>query len=184
MAIPIVLACFVSDYSSLSQHLSELELGPAWIAWAIRITAVVSGISIVLFALGCLLLHGCFRFSWTFLAALLFGLAMMANGIFIVGNPLHGLYGLAIFLVLVPAFFVAEFPNTTSSNWFRDFSLMTATLGLIYMWILLAGLDPIEYRGLTQRVATVLAFSWFGVAVFCMREFLSTGLEGSKGDGI
>ncbi len=50
MAIPIVLAFFVSDYESGSQHLSELELGSTWIAWFIRIAAVIAGMSIVLVA--------------------------------------------------------------------------------------------------------------------------------------
>ena len=63
MVIPVVLAFFVSDYESISQHLSELALGPAWIAWSIRIAAIIAGMSIVLFALACLFLWGRLGFS-------------------------------------------------------------------------------------------------------------------------
>ena len=40
--------------------------------------------------------------------AALFGAAMLANGVFPTGNPLHGLYGLAIFSILVPVFYASE----------------------------------------------------------------------------
>lgn len=164
MALPLILGFFVADYNSLSQHMSELQLRDPWIAWSVRAGAFIAGVSVCLFAIGCSVMHGKFRFSFTSLAAFAFGVGMISNGIFIIGSPLHGFYGLPIFLVLVPAFFVAEFHDIFPGKWFRDISLLTALLSLAYMWMLLVGFDPPEFRGLTQRAATMISFGWYALA--------------------
>ena len=110
MLAPVVVGFFATDYSSLSQHMSELQARENGIAWAVRIGAILAGSSICLFALGCWRAHARF----TALTSFLFGLAMICNGVFIFGDPRHGLYGLAIMLVLVPAFFLAEQDRTPS----------------------------------------------------------------------
>lgn len=183
MIAPILVGLFVADYNSVAQHMSELELRTDWIAWVVRFGAGVSGLSIMLFAVGCFLLPqentsgvdqgGGVRFSFTGLVAMLFGVGMVSNGVFIIGSPLHGLYGLPIFSVLVPAFFVAEYARTAAADiwptWFTGFSLLVALLALIYMWALLVGFDPAAYRGLTQRTSTLVSFGWYAAVAFAMR---------------
>ncbi|MEO0550024.1 MAG: DUF998 domain-containing protein [Pseudomonadota bacterium] len=166
MIIPMIVGLLVGQHNSLSQHMSELQLLGGWIPWSVRISAGLAGVAIILFAGACCLLRGGFRFSWTGIAAFLFGVGMVSNGVFVMGSPLHGLYGLPIFSILVPAFFVAEFHDRISWKGFIGLSLAASTLSLVYMWILLIGLDPAAYRGLTQRLGTLIIFGWFSIAAF------------------
>lgn len=159
MILMITLSLFDPLHDPMTQHMSELVSGSPWAAIAIRILPGIMGVSIFLFGLGCFQRNG--GWSWSGLTALLFGAAMLANGIFPAGDPRHGLYGLAVFSVLVPAFYAAEFPGSAA---FKQLSLLTAFIALLYMWGLLAGLEPAEYRGATQRIMSLISFGWFGVA--------------------
>ncbi|MHC4375749.1 MAG: DUF998 domain-containing protein [Planctomycetota bacterium] len=162
MIAPILLGLAVDDYDSLTQHMSELELRAGAVSWVVRISAFLAGASIFGFGLALMLDGRRVRFAATPWIAAAFGVGMMSNGVFIIGNPLHGLYGLPIFSVLVPAAFSAEYRETWGlSRGFVRFSCWFAVLNLLYMWGLLAGFDPEAYRGLTQRAATVVMFGWF-----------------------
>ncbi|MGB3470987.1 MAG: DUF998 domain-containing protein [Erythrobacter sp.] len=165
MALMIGLSLLDPLHDPLTQHMSESIEGSWWLALAIRVLPGIMGVSIMLFGLGCI---GRSRgWSWSGLAALLFGAAMLANGIFPAGNPLHGLYGLAIFSVLVPAFYVAEYRTSRS---IKQLSLAASFIALLYMWVLLVGLEPPEYRGVTQRIASLVSFGWFAVLAFSDRK--------------
>lgn len=165
MALMITLSLFDPLHDPLTQHMSESIEGSWWLALAIRILPGIMGASITLFGLGCL---GQSRgWSWSGLAALLFGAAMIANGIFPAGNPLHGLHGLAIFSVLVPTFYVAEYRTSRS---IKQLSLAASFIALLYMWVLLVGLEPPEYRGVTQRAASLVSFGWFAVLAFSRKR--------------
>lgn len=155
MVSMIAISLFDPLHNPMAQHMSELVVGSWWAALAVRVLPTIAGASIVFFGLGCLGK----RAFWSGLAALLFGAAMVSNGVIPTGTPWHGLYGMAIFSILVPAFVAAEFPL---SPVLRQLSLATAFLELIYMWaLLIVGLDPPEFRGLTQRVFSAIAFGWF-----------------------
>ena len=71
------------------------------------------------------------------------------------------MYGLAVLSVLLPVFYCLEFEV---SPLFRQVSFAVSLIGLIYMWFLLVGLDPTDYRGLTQRCYSALSFGWFFMA--------------------
>lgn len=157
MIAMIAISLFDPLHDPFTQHMSELVAGSWWSAIAIRVLPTIAGASIVLFGLGCFSKSA----YWSGLAAVLFGAAMVSNGVIPTGTPWHGLYGLAIFSILVPAFVAAEFPVTPT---LRQVSLATAFLALIYMWALVfVGLDPPEYRGITQRVFSAIAFGWFAL---------------------
>lgn len=158
MLIPMVVGLFVPGYSSIHQHMSELELLSPNIAMACRVGAIIAGGSIVGFAIA-LLLHGGSRYAFTALAAVIFGISMVSNGVFTMGSPLHGLYAIGLTVILCPAFFAAERGEG------RDYlSLTIAFLVLVYMWALMTGIDPAATRGLTQRLITIPMFGWFGYA--------------------
>lgn len=163
MSIPILIAFFLPGYSSISQHISEVALLDHPIALIQRIAAGVAGASITFFGIF-LLLSSASRF--TALAALAFGISMISNGVFVMGSPLHGLYGLGLFMVLVPAFFASEMARAGSA--LRQFSMCVAFLNMLYMWLMLSGFDPEGFRGLTQRLATLMIFGWYAVAAFTM----------------
>lgn len=168
MIIPMIAGLLVGEHNSISQHMSELQLLGGWPLWSVRISAFLAGFVIILFAIGCFIMKR--GFSWTGLVALAFGAGMASNGIFIIGSPWHGLYGMPIFSLLVPAFFVAEYQVKLSWKPLVVLSLAASTLNLFYMWFLFVGLDPEAYRGLTQRVATLVMFGWFALAAFAVSQ--------------
>ena len=162
MVVPILLGLVVDDYDSLAQHMSELELRAGAVSWTVRISAFLAGASIFGFALGLLFDDRRVPFAATPWIAAAFGVGMMSNGVFLIGSPLHGLYGLPIFSVLLPVAFSAEYRETWRlGSGFIRLSCWLAVLNLIYMWGLLVGFDPEGYTGLTQRLATVVMFGWF-----------------------
>lgn len=158
MLIPMVVGFFVPGYSSIHQHMSELELLSPTIAMACRVGAIIAGGSILVFAFA-LLLHGSSRFAFTALTAAIFGVSMISNGVFTMGSPLHGLYAIGLTVILCPAFFAAERGEGRDT-----ISLAVAFLVLVYMWALMTGMDPAVTRGLTQRLITIPMFGWFGYA--------------------
>jgi energy-converting hydrogenase Eha subunit A len=166
MMVPIAISWFVPGYSSISQHLSELEMLNDPVALATRIAAIVSGTSIILFALG--ILSYSRRYAFSAVASAIFGLSMISNGVFVMGSPLHGLYGIGLISILSPAFFVADSFSIDIGVRTRFWLLLAAFLTLVYMWLMFAGLDPVPYRGLTQRVAVFVMFGWYSIASFTL----------------
>ena len=162
MLVPVAASWFVPGYSSVSQHMSELELLGGPVAAITRAAAIVSGASILLFGLG--LLGYSRRYAFTALASAVFGLSMVSNGVFVMGSPLHGLFGVGLVAVLGPAYFVAESHGIDLPPRARAWLLAAALLTLGYMWLMFSGLDPSPYRGLTQRLAVLVMFGWYWLA--------------------
>ena len=99
--VPMIWGFFVPGYSSLHQQQSELQLLEHPIALAMRVFPVLTGLSLLAFALA--LLRSSPRMPFTAASVVIVAVSMVANGVFVTGDPLHGLYGLTIFCVLVPA---------------------------------------------------------------------------------
>jgi hypothetical membrane protein len=163
MLVPILIAFFLPGYSSISQHISEVALLDHPVALIQRVAAAVTGTSIAMFGAWLFLAKGS---KYTAIAAVVFGASMISNGIFVMGSPLHGLYGLGFFMVLVPAFFAAEIAPAGSS--LRNISMLVALVIMLYLWLMLSGFDPHAFRGLTQRVATLIIFGWYAVASYSL----------------
>ncbi len=160
LLVPIVIALTLPGYSSISQHVSELETLDHPVAFITRCASVVTGLSIFLFGLGAALSDSR-KFVFTVVSSSLAGASMISNGVFVSGSPLHGLYGLALFAVLVPACFAAELGGSPR---IVRISLAVAVLSMAYFWLQLSGFDPQGFRGLTQRIAMVVMFGWYAVA--------------------
>jgi hypothetical protein len=169
--LPMVWGWFTPGYASLSQQMSELELLHGSAALATRTGALLCGLSIVAFAFA-LLLRPAERMPFTAGSALVFGVSMMSNGVFVMGGPLHGLYGIGFACVLTPAFFVAEFPRDSDTPGRDRLSLLTAVLCLVYMWLMVTRLDPAAERGLTQRLASIPLFGWYSYAAIKLLAYV------------
>jgi hypothetical protein len=78
--------------------------------------------------------------------------------------PLLGMLIPMTYVILVPAFFAAEYPNGSGTTRSDGVSLIASALILIYMWLLMTRLDPAATRGLTQRLAVFPMFGWFSYA--------------------
>lgn len=167
MLLTLVAAFFVPRYSSLTQHVSELGIISHPAASVMPIAAMLAGASVVLFGLG-LWLHPSKSFRFSALAAIIFGVSYISAGIWPTGSALHGLYGLTMFYVLVPACFAAELPSNYKTRLAVTVSLAAACLSLLYMWGLLSGLEPRGLRGLTQRLAIVVIFGWYPFAAWVL----------------
>jgi hypothetical protein len=167
MLVPILIAFTLPGYSSLSQHISEVALLDHPIALIQRLAALAAGISILLFSLG-LFLWPIRGFGFSAFAAALFGASMISNGVFVMGSPLHGLYGMGLFMALVPAFFAAELRGALGAHPICKVSMAVAVFNLFYLWLMLSGFDPQEFRGMTQRAATVVIFGWYSLAAYSL----------------
>jgi Protein of unknown function (DUF998) len=147
--------------------MSELQLLRHPIAPATRIIPIVVGLSVMAFGVGVLLRSGG-AMVFTAATALVFGAANTSNGIFVSGNPLHGLYGLAMFYVLVPACFAAELPRAVYMRRAVTVSLTVAFVSLTYLWLQFSNLDPHGLRGLTQRAFVLVMTGWYTYAASIM----------------
>jgi len=160
MLVPALLALGVPHYSSMSQHVSELQLLDHPIATVMRIAPIVCGVSILLFGVGACLTAPT-RFTFTALTSAAVAANFISSGMFASGNPLHGLYGVGFFIPLVPACFAAE---SGLSRKVLHVSLGIAVVSMAYLWLNISGLDPL--RGLTQRTAIVVIMGWYSFASY------------------
>lgn len=160
LAVPALLALAVPQYSSVSQHVSELQLLDHPIAGLMRIAPIVCGVSILLFGLG-VWVSGPSRYAFTALTSVAVAANFISSGVFTTGSPLHGLYGVGFFIPLVPACFAAE---SGLGRGVERVSLAVAVVSMAYLWLNLSGVDPV--RGLTQRMAIVVILGWYSFASY------------------
>lgn len=133
------------------------------IATFTRVVPAVVDLSVIAFGIG-LVLVSRHAFAFTAATSCLFGAAMISNGIFVAGNPLHGLHRLAMFYVLVPACFAAEIPRGAEVRRVVTISFAADCIGLSHTWLQVSNLDPNGHRGLTQRVFVLTLTGWYGYA--------------------
>jgi hypothetical protein len=163
MLIPVAIAFTLPGYSSIEQHISAVALLDHPIAAIQRAAAIANGVAVLAFGVG-LVLAAPRRFWFTALATTAVAAAMISNGVVVMGSPLHGLYGLGLFMALVPALFAAELPPEWRARRLARLSMACAVFNLVYLWLLFSGLDPAAVRGLTQRIAIVVTWGWYAVA--------------------
>lgn len=160
LLIPMVLALGAPHYSSIDQHVSELQLLDHPIAAVMRVAPIICGLSILLFGVGVYLISPS-RFPCTALTSVAVAANFISAGIFVSGGPMHGLYGVGFFIPLVPACFAAE--SGLGSN-VRRVSLAIAVISMGYLWLNHSGMDP--HRGVTQRVAILVIMGWYSFASY------------------
>lgn len=166
MLVPIPIAFFVPGYSSITQHISDVALLDGPIALIQRCAVLVAGASILLFGVGVFRLQQQ-RMGLTSVVAVLAGIGLASNGVWVETSPLHGLYGLGgISMSIVPACFAAEIQQTKTNLPLRQASLLVFAAGMAYLWLMMSGFDPVAYRGLTQRLFTVVYFGWYSFACY------------------
>ena len=169
MSIPLLamvnisIGFLVPGYSVVSQHISELALETAFVAWTHRITDILIGISMCLFAISC---YGMASAKFTFATMFSFGLTWIFAGIFILGSPLHDIYGLTTILLVVPVIFALEMKGYYPTNFFEKFSVCVTLIHVTFFWFFSYGYMPDEFKGISQRVWVFITLVWYGVAAF------------------
>jgi hypothetical protein len=84
--------CLVHDDNSIAQQASELTLIPGAPRMRVDLAAIGVGIFLAIFAAGIWRASGK-RIACGALAWILFGLSTASNGIWIMGSPMHSVYG-------------------------------------------------------------------------------------------
>ncbi|MDX9777158.1 MAG: DUF998 domain-containing protein [bacterium] len=157
----IIAGFFARDYSHWGQHASELALNAVPAAATIfNIGAAITGISLILLGLGFVLNYQR-RFLLTAILTVIFGITFLFGAIFKIGSPLHGLYGIGMCVMLIPFVFLYEQKGMFSERAVHAISLSAGLLMFLYLWSMVAGLDPVQYRGITQRLFAIVVFGWF-----------------------
>ncbi|AOE50926.1 DUF998 domain-containing protein [Kangiella sediminilitoris] len=160
----IIVGLLAPGHDSISQHLSTISLYSSPWPLVLQIISICLGLSVCVYSIGASYILK--RFAWFSIPSLAFGVAMIFNGLYKMGSPLHGLYGMAFFSPLVPIIFALEFKERLNSYTFQVYSIITAILGMIYMWLMLTQFDPHGYIGLTQRIFILLMTVWYGVSIY------------------
>jgi len=157
-------------YSAVSQHVSELTLKPGLPHLVANIGALGCGAGFCLFAVG--LWQATQKIvSFGAIAWFIFGLSILSNGIWPMGGPMHGLYGIGLISVLAPAlsFIELQAPKKMTSMYFV--TVFVSLSSLFYIWLILSGLDPAHAKGLTQRVFSSINSLWPAVtAMILLRQ--------------
>ncbi|HZL25165.1 MAG TPA: DUF998 domain-containing protein [Acidobacteriaceae bacterium] len=164
-------------YSALSQQGSELTLLPGAPHLCLDIAAIGAGTAFLVFAAGLWMESGR-KFALGSSAWMLFGLAMMSNGIWKMGSPKHGLYAIGLACIIAPAMSLLEMRRLRDN---RVAFLMTAIASgaaILYLWLSLTGNDPAGLRGLTQRIFSSINSLWPAVIVLLLlrrKEVVQSG---------
>jgi hypothetical membrane protein len=170
--IPVIIAGFlVPNYSILSQHASEITITEFETAkMVINTGAIVTGLSCIILAFGIVL--NLKKYYITSILIAIFGISMLSNGIYPMGTIMHGFYGIGLTLMIIPFVACYELKNENHNKLFFKVSLISGFVIFIYMWSMFVGLDPANYRGLTQRIASLFIFGWLAYFAYILNNTL------------
>ena len=96
----------------------------------------------------------------------IFGISMISNGLYPMGTIMHGFYGFGMVLMILPFIACYELKNENIKKAFFPISLICGFVIFIYLWSMLVGLDPTNFKGLTQRIASLFIFGWMAYLAF------------------
>ena len=160
----------------IKQQASEITLTDFETAKAILLSgAILTGFSCILFAIGIMLNFKKYYMSGILLV--IFGISMLSNGLFPMRSPMHGFYGIKLSLMILPFLACYELKNENISKMFFKVSLISGFLIFIYFWSMLVGLDPANYSGLTQRIASLFMFGWMAYFAIKMIKILPKNVQ-------
>jgi hypothetical protein len=146
-------------YNPIAQQASELTLLGGAPRFVVDFAALGTAVFLSIFGIGLWRASGK-PIAFGALAWILFGLSMASNGIWIMGSPMHGAYGLGLVVMIAPALSMVEARRLSDDGRTYWITGLVSFLGVIYFWLNLLGFDPTHYRGLTQRIYAVLTLLW------------------------
>ncbi len=170
--VPVFISgALVEGYDLIKQHASEITITDFETAKAILNSgAILTGLSCIILALGIAINFKKFYISCVLLV--LFGISMVSNGLYPMGTAMHGFYGMGLALMILPFIACYEMKNEKMSPLFFKVTLISGFIIFVYFWSMLVGLDPANYRGLTQRIASVFIFGWMAYFAFELNKML------------
>jgi len=166
----ILASLFATDYSHLGQHASELAVNNNPMAGNLfNVGIFITGLLLVLYGVG-LILKFKLNIIITSLLIGVFGITFLFGAFFKIGSPWHGLYGIGLSVMMLPFAFLFEVGKKKVDRVTKTITLIVALAIFIYFWAMVARLDPMELRGLTQRI--------FGIFVFGFISYSAHKLNG------
>lgn len=166
----LVAGALEPGYSAISQHASELTVRPGLPHTLLNVAAIGSGLGFAVFAIGLWLESGR-RLAVGALCWLVFGISMISNGVWPMGNPLHGLYILGLSNLIAPSLSLLELDRLRDNKLAYGLTAFVSVAAVLYLWMNLNGLDPPSYRGLTQRIFSSINSLWPAVvAIMLLRK--------------
>jgi len=166
----IIASLLATDYSHFGQHASELAVNTNPMAGIIfNVGIFITGLLLVLYSIG-LMLKFKINIIITSLLICVFGITFLFGAFYKIGSPWHGLYGIGLSIMLLPFAFLFEVGKKNVDKVTKTISIIVALAIFIYFWAMVARLDPMELRGLTQRI--------FGIFVFGFISYSAHKLSG------
>lgn len=149
----------VPGYNWIGQHASELTLVPGLPDIMVKIAAIGSGAAFVIFAIG-LWMESDRTISWGAISWIVFGLSMISNGIWIMGDPRHGFYAIGIINLVAPALSLAENRKLAEDRFVYAVTVAASLACVLYLWLNLTANMPNELSGLFQRLFSSINSLW------------------------
>jgi uncharacterized protein DUF998 len=157
-------------YSALSQQVSELTLKPGLPHLIVNIGALGCGAGFCLFSVG-LWRATQKAISFGAVAWLIFGVSILSNGIWPMGGPMHGLYGVGMISLLAPTLSLIELRVLRDSSTAYFITVFVSLSTCLYLWLNFTGFDPAHAKGLTQRIFSSINSLWPAViATILLRQ--------------
>lgn len=168
LVLSTIAGFLAKDYDPIASHVSVMTLQDGMAHTVANIAALSSGAALVLFGIG-VWIASKRVFSAGAMCWILFGISMIANGIWPMGGPMHGLYIVGIFSVIAPALSLLDIQNVALQKNLHGVTVFCSLAGVLYLWILLNGFDPEGYSGLSQRVFGSINYLW--PLIFAVKYF-------------
>jgi hypothetical membrane protein len=156
-------------YDAITQHASELTKQPGLPHLLFNVSGIGVGVGFCLFSVGLWRATGK-AFSFGAAAWFVFGVSMLSNGIWPMGNRLHGLYAVGIINLVAPVLSLLELRQLRDIRSAYIITVFVSVAAIVYLWLNLTGLDPEWARGLTQRLFSSTNSLWPAViAIILLR---------------
>ena len=177
----IILASFFAiDYSNIGQHANELAINTSKIAGIVfNIGVSITGVSLILYGIGLLSNFGK-QFAITSFLVIVFGITFIFGAVYKIGSPWHGLYGIGLSIMVFPLAFLYEMEKENTNKLTKAIALLSALIIFIYFWAMIAKLDPMEQRGLTQRIFGFFVFGFTSYTAYITSTLKPTTLTNQR----
>lgn len=172
LILTTIAGFFAADYSPVASHVSVMTLQDSVAHLLVNIAALITGVTLIVFGVG-VWARVPRVFSAGALCWILFGFSMVANGIWPMGGPMHGLYIIGIFNILAPALTLLDIKDAEIQTRLHMLTVFVSLASVFYIWLLLNGFDPEGYTGLTQRIFASIGYFWplaFAVQIARLRQ--------------
>lgn len=159
LGITTLAGLLVANYSPIESHVSVMTLQDGIPHTLVNIAALIAGVSLIAFSIGVWRLSGR-MISVGALCIAVSGVAMIGNGMWPMGSPMHGIYIIGIFKIIAPALCLLDIRDEELRRRLYAVTVIISVTGMLYLWLNLTGFEPEGYSGLSQRIFGSISYAW------------------------